>query len=155
MRFNVMSSRYAHLRLVLAAGLLLSSWLAQSCTPRGAPTQSPRHTTANAHATADRAVPPAPPALPVVMTFTAPSACAAFERDGYPCRGIEEEGAQVGVEATFDGRAQDSLPLAVPGQSAGEDWRGFDWLELEVENRGTQPLRVSLILRNDPGSWAD
>jgi hypothetical protein len=82
-----------------------------------------------------------------------PSACAAFEQDGYPCRGIEQDGTSLGVEATFDGRARAGLPLAVPGRSAREDWRGFDWLELE--NRGTEPLTIGLLLRNEPASWQD
>ena len=51
--------------------------------------------------------------------------------------------------------AQEGLPLAVPGRSAREDWRGFDWLDIELENRGTERLTLSLVLRNEPASWAD
>ena len=155
MRYNVLYARYAHLRVVLAVGLLLSSWLAQRCTPRGGSTPLPMHTTAEARPLPMRLCLRLLQALPAVMAFTDPSACTAFEQDGYPCRGIEQEGTPVGVEATFDGRARDGLPLAVPGRSAREDWRGFDWLELELENRGTERLTLGLVLRNDPASWAD
>ena len=55
MRFNVLYARYAHLRVVLAVGLLLSSWLVQSCTPRGGSTPLPMHTTADMLAPADAA----------------------------------------------------------------------------------------------------
>jgi hypothetical protein len=87
------------------------------------------------------------------MAFTDPAACAAFEHAGYPCRGIVQKGIPVGLEATFDGRDQGGLPLAMPGWDARGDWRGFDWLE--IENRGPTWLKLSLILRNEPGSWED
>jgi hypothetical protein len=146
MRPNVLYARASHLRVALAVGLLLTSWLAQSCAPRGGSTPSPRHTTAEV---------PAPHARPVVIAFTDPAACAAFERAGYPCRGIEQAGTPAGVEATFDGRGREGLPLAGPGSGAREDWRGFDWLELELENRGAERLTLGLVLRNEPASWAD
>jgi Beta-galactosidase len=155
MRFNLPYARSSHLRVALAVGLLLTSCLAQSCTPCAGSTPSPGHTTADAPASADAALPQAPHARPVVIAFTDPAACAAFERDGYPCRGIEQEGTPVGVEATFNGRGQEGLPLVVPGRGAREDWRGFDWLELELENRGTERFTLGLILRNEPASWAD
>jgi hypothetical protein len=155
MRFNVLYARDAHLRVVLAIGMVLSGWLAQSCTPRDMSTPSLSHTTADARAPTDMSVPPAAQAHPVVMAVTDPSVCAAFERDGYPCRRMAQEGTPVGVEATFDGRGLDGLPLVVPGRGAREDWRGFDWLDLDLENRAPARLKVGLILRNEPGSWED
>jgi hypothetical protein len=155
MPFNVQYARYSPLRAVLAVGILLTGWLAQSCTPREESRPSPMHTTADTVTPADAAVPPAAHALPVVMAFTDPAACAAFEHVGYPCRGIEREGTPVGIEATLDGRGREGLPLATPGRSAREDWRGFDWLKLDLENRGTARLTLSLILRNEPASWED
>src|ERR1700752_1565489 len=133
MRFNFVYALYANLQGVLATGVLLHSCLAQSCTPRDVSTQSLRHTTAEVLAAVDAAGPPAPHAPPMVMAFTDPSVCAVFEQDGYPCRGIAQDGMPAGVEATFDAHARDGLPLAVPGRSAREDWRGFDWLELDLE----------------------
>jgi hypothetical protein len=155
MRFNFVYALYANLQGVLATAALLHSGLAQSYTPRDASTPSLMHTTAEVLAPVEAAVPPTPQAPPMVMAFTDPSVCAAYERDGYPCRGMVQDGMPVGVEATFDAHARDGLPLAVPGRSTREDWRGFDWLELEVENRGTEPLKLSLVLRNDPASWED
>jgi hypothetical protein len=155
MRFNFVSALYANLRGVLATGVLLHSCLAQSCISHDESTPSRMQTTAEVLAPVEAAVPPAPHAPPVVMACTDPSVCAAFEQDGYPCRGIAQDGMPVGVEATFDAHARDGLPLAVPGWGAREDWRGFDWLELDLENRGTEQLKLSLVLRNDPASWED
>jgi hypothetical protein len=155
MRFRVVYALDARLRVVLAVGMFLTSGLAQSCTLHDGSTSSRMYTTADARTPAEAAVSPAPHALPVVVAFTAPAACAAFEPDGYPCRGMAQDGTPVGVEVTFDGRAREGLPLAVPGRSAGEDWRGFDWLELELENRGTARLTLGLLLRNEPASWED
>ena len=144
----------AHLRLVFAVSILLQSWLMQSCTRREAPPPALTQSTAVEPAHGDTAVPPAPQAPPVVMAFTDPSACAVFEQDGYPCSRIEQHGAPIGVEVHFTGRERHGLPLAVPGRNAREDWRGFDWLELELENRSAERLKLGLILRNEPGSWA-
>jgi hypothetical protein len=155
MPFDLQYARYAPLRAVLAVGLVLTGWLAQSCRPRDGSRPSPMHTTADALTPADAATPPAPHTPPVLMAFTDPAACAAFEQDGYPCRGIEQEGTPVGVEVSCDGRGREGLPLAMPGGSAREDWRGFDRLEIELENRSTERLKVGLILRNEPGAWAD
>ena len=146
MRFNGLSALNTTLRVGVAVGMLLTSGFAQSGTP---------HTTADAPAPADAAGPSTPHAPPVVMAFTDPSACAAFEQDGYPCRGLVQDGTPVGVEVTFAGRVRDGLPLAVPGRRAPEDWRGFDWLELELENRSPERLTVGLLLPNDPASWAE
>jgi hypothetical protein len=155
MRCNFVYALHANLRGVLAAAALLPSCLAQSCTPRDVSTQSLMHLTAEVLAPVEAAVPPTPHAPPLVMAVTDSSICAAFEQDGYPCRGIAQEGTPVGIEATFEGHARKGLPLAVPGRSTREDWRGFDWLELELENRGPEQLKLSLVLRNDPGSWED
>ncbi|HEX9869446.1 MAG TPA: hypothetical protein VGC99_12800, partial [Candidatus Tectomicrobia bacterium] len=155
MCFSVLYARDAHLRVVFAVGILLSSWLVQSCTPREVSAPSLLHTAADALAPADAAVPQAPQALPVVMVVTDPSTCTAFEQDGYPCRRIEQEGTPVGVEVEFDGRVQEGWPLALPGWSTRQDWRGFDWLELDLENRGPERLKLGLILRNEPASWED
>src|SRR5262249_45259212 len=152
MRFN---SRYVldtTLRIVFPVALVLHSWLAQSCALREGAVRLPVHTTADVLAPTAAPAPPAPHGLPVAMGFTDPAACAAFEQDGYPCRWIEQEGTPVGVEAQFAGLAREGLPLAVPGRSAREDWRGFDWLELDIENRGTERLTLGLVLRNDPAS---
>jgi hypothetical protein len=155
MRFNILYARDAHLRVALAFGMVLSGWLAQSCTPRDISAPSLLHTTGETLTPAEAPVPQPPQTLAAVMAVTDPSACAAFEQDGYPCRRIAQEGTPVGVEAAFDGRAREGLPLVVPGRGAGQDWRGFDWLELDLENRGPEQLKVGLILRNEPGSWED
>src|SRR5215470_15603760 len=155
MRLN---SRYVldtTLRIVVTVALVLQSWLAQSCALRAGAVGSPVPTPADALAPAAAPAPPAPHGLPVAMGFTDPSACAAFAQDGYPCRWIEQEGTPVGVEVQFAGLARDGLPLVVPGWSAREDWRGFDWLELDIENRGTERLTLGLVLRNDLVSWQD
>ena len=89
MPFNCLYARYSHLRVVFTVVILLHSWLVQSCTARNGSTPSPMHTTANALTPAEAAAPPAPQTLPVVIAFTDPTACAAFEHVGYPCRGIE------------------------------------------------------------------
>jgi hypothetical protein len=67
MRFNLLYARSSHLRVALAVGLLLTSCLAQSCTPRAGSTPSPGHPTADAPAPADAALPQAPHARPVVI----------------------------------------------------------------------------------------
>jgi len=126
MSISVLCVCYAYLRAALTIGMLLTSWLVQSCTPREVFAPSPLYTPGDTHTPADAPVPQAIQALPVVMAFTHPSACVAFEQDGYPCRRIEQEGTLVGVEAAFDGGAREGLPLAVPGWSVHEDWRGFD-----------------------------
>jgi Beta-galactosidase len=148
---------YTNVCLVCAVSMLLQSWLLQSCTRHEAPPPQPAlvQSTAAGPARGDTAVPPAPQTLPVVMAFTDPSACVAFEQDGYPCRWIEHNGAPIGVEVHFAGRERHGLPLAVPGRNAREDWRGFDWLELELENRSAERLKLGLILRNEPGSWQE
>jgi hypothetical protein len=155
MHFNSLYVLYTTLRIVFTVGIVLHSWLAQSCALREGAVRSPVPTTADALAPAAAPEPPAPHGLPVAMEFTAPSACAAFEQDGYPCRWIEQEGTPVGVEAHFAGLAREGLPLAMPGWRAREDWRGFDWLELDIENRGTERLKLGLLLRNEPASWQD
>jgi hypothetical protein len=158
MRFSFQSGPYAHLRVVFAVGMLLTSWLAQSCTPHEVSPPSLLHTTDDVLTPADAALPQAPQAPPVVIAFTDSAACAAFEQDEYPCRRIEQEGTPVGVEAEFDGRVQEGLPLVVPGVpgwNARQDWRGFDWLELDLENRGSDRLTLGLILRNESASWED
>src|SRR5262245_60707119 len=109
---------YAHLRLVFVVSLLLQSCLMQSCTRRRAPPPALVQSTDVVPARGDMAVPPAPQALPVVMEFTDPSACAAFEQDGYPCSWIEQNGAPIGIEVHFAKRAQPGLPLAMPGRNA-------------------------------------
>jgi len=126
MRFNSRYLLYTTLRIVVTVALGLHSWLAQSCALREGAVRSPVPTTADALAPAAAPAPPAPHGLPVARGFTDPSACAAFEQDGYPCRWIEQEGTPVGVEVQFAGLARDGLPLAVSGWSAREDWRGFD-----------------------------
>ena len=74
MCFSVLYARDAHLRVALAIGMLLTSWLAQSCTPHEVSAPSLLHTAADALTPAETAVPAAAQALPVVMAFTDPSA---------------------------------------------------------------------------------
>ena len=59
MCFSVLYARDTHLRVVFAVGILLSSWLMQSCTPREVSTPSLLNTPGDALTPTETALPAA------------------------------------------------------------------------------------------------
>lgn len=67
---------------------------------------------------------------------------------------LDSSGVSVGTEVAFTREEWRGLALNVPEQISLADWRGWESVVLEVENREEEKeARVSISFRNDPDTW--